>query len=329
MNIKSIGVLGGTGFVGRHLAAHLANQGYQLKILTRHPQRHRELELLPGTRLVAADVHDPVVLQAELAGCDAVINLVGILHERAHQSFAAVHSELPAKVVDACRAVGVGRLLHMSALRADAAQGPSQYLRTKGAGEQQVLQAQNLAVTCFKPSIIFATDDNFLNQFAGLLKNLPVLPLACPDARFAPVFVGDVAAAFTKALQDEATIGQSYELCGPRIYTFKELVEEVARMLGLKRTVLGLPDFLARWQARIFGLLPIKLFTMDNYLSLQVDSVCECNGLDTLEISPHSVEGVMGHYFGNQVQRLRYDALRQTASRSSEPYSMASGDRSE
>ncbi len=175
-------------------------------------------------------------------------------------------------------------------------------------------------MTCFKPSIIFATDDNFLNQFAGLLKNLPVLPLACPDARFAPVFVGDVAAAFTKALQDEATIGQSYELCGPRIYTFKELVEEVARMLGLKRTVLGLPDFLARWQARIFGLLPIKLFTMDNYLSLQVDSVCECNGLVTLEM--YTRWKALRAIISAAGSAAAFDALRQTASRSSEPYSV-------
>ncbi|MDS4058686.1 MAG: complex I NDUFA9 subunit family protein, partial [Candidatus Contendobacter sp.] len=171
------------------------------------------------------------------------------------------------------------------------------------------------AVTCFKPSIIFAPNDNFLNQFANLIKRVPVLPLACPNARFAPVYVGDVAAAFEKALEDDATIGQCYELCGPRVYTFKELVEDTARMLGLKRRVVGLPDALARLQAKILGVLPVKLFTMDNYLSLQVDSVCACNGLEALGIAPCSVEGIMAPYFGNQRQRQRYDALRQTASR--------------
>jgi NADH dehydrogenase len=319
MNIKSICVLGGTGFVGRHLATRLANRGYQLKVLTRHPQRHRDIEVLPDAQLVGADIHDPTVLQAQFAGCDAVINLVGILHEYSGQTFSAVHAELPGKVADACHAAGVKRLLHMSALRADAAQGPSQYLFTKGAGEQRVMQAQGLAVTCFKPSIIFAPNDNFLNQFANLLKRAPVLPLACPNSRFAPVYVGDVAEAFEKALEDDATIGQSYELCGPRIYTFKELVENTARMLGLKRRVIGLPDSLARLQAKILGMLPVKLFTTDNYLSLQVDSVCDCNGLEALGITPRSVEGIMAPYFGNQNQRQRYDVLRQGAGRDKSP----------
>lgn len=315
MNIQSICVLGGTGFVGRHLVTRLANRGYPIKVLTRHPQRHRDVEVLPGVQLIGADIHDPVVLQTQFAGCDAAINLVGILHEYSGQTFTAVHAELPGKIVDACRAAGVKRLLHMSALRADAARGPSQYLFTKGAGEQRVMQAEGLAVTCFKPSIIFGPDDNFLNQFANLLKRAPVLPLACPNARFAPVFVDDVVAAFEKALEDDATIGQSYELCGPRVYTFKELVEDTARMLGLKRLVVGLPDSLARLQAKIFGMLPVKIFTMDNYLSLQIDSVCDCNGLEALGIPPSSVEGVMGPYFRNQIQRRRYDALRRAARR--------------
>lgn len=315
MNIKSICVLGGTGFVGRHLAARLANQDYRLKVLTRHPQRHRNLEVLPNVQLIGADIHDPQALETLFAGCDAVINLVGILHQSGGQTFAAVHAELPGKVVTACRAASVKRLLHMSALRADAAKGPSQYLFTKGAGEQQVMAASELAVTCFKPSIIFAPDDNFLNQFAGLLKLAPVLPLACPGSRFAPVYVGDVAEAFAKALEDDATIGKSYELCGPRVYTFKELVETVARMLDVKRLVIGLPDALARLQAKVLGILPVKLFTTDNYLSLQVDSVCDCNGLEALGITPSSVEGVMGPYYGQRVQRRRYDTLRQAARR--------------
>ncbi|MDQ5911138.1 MAG: Complex subunit family protein [Pseudomonadota bacterium] len=312
MKIKKICVLGGTGFVGRHLATRLANQGYSLKVLTRHPQRHREIEVLPGTELIGADIHDPKALAEQFAGCDAVINLVGVLHEYANQSFHTVHAELPAKVVDACRVTGVKRLLHMSALHADAAKGPSQYLFTKGEGENTVMQATDLAVTCFKPSIIFAPDDNFYNQFAGLLKFSLALPLACPNSRFAPVYVEDVAQAFEIALDNDATIGQRYELCGPRIYTFKEIVEDIARMMGKKRMVIGLPDAMARLQAKIFGLLPVKIFSMDNYLSLQVDSVCACNGLEALGITPHSVEGIMPAHFADRP----YDTLRQTARRS-------------
>ena len=311
MKIQKICVLGGTGFVGRHLAARLANRGYTLRVLTRHPQRHRSIELLPGAELVGADIHDPKVLAEQFAGCDAVINLVGILHEYSNQSFRAVHAELPAKVVEACRASGIRRLLHMSALQADPAKGPSQYLFTKGEGERTVMQAKDLAVTSFKPSIIFAPDDDFFNKFAGLLKFNLVLPLACPNSRFAPVYVEDVARAFEIALENDATIDQSYELCGPRVYTLKEIVEDIARMLGKKRLVVGLPDSLAQLQAKLFGLLPVKIFTLDNYLSLQADSVCACNGLEALGIVPHSVEGIMPAHFAEHP----YDTLRQAARR--------------
>lgn len=316
MKIQKICVLGGTGFVGRHLVARLANRGYQVKVLTRHPQRHRGIEVLPNTKLIEAGVHDSTVLLENFSGCDAVVNLVGVLHEYPGQSFRAVHAELPGKVVEACRAAGVKRLLHMSALHADAAKGPSQYLFTKGEGEQVVMRAEGLAVTCFKPSIIFGPDDNFYNQFANMLKAFPVLPLACPNARFAPIYVGDVAQAFEVALENDATIGQSYELCGPRVYTFREIVEDIARMLGLKRVVVGLPDSMARLQAKLLGWLPVKIFTTDNYLSLQVDSICDRNGLDTLGITPHSVESIMLMYFGGKIQRRRYDALRKGAGRS-------------
>jgi uncharacterized protein YbjT (DUF2867 family) len=312
MKIQKICILGGTGFVGRHLATRLANRGYSLRVLTRHPQRHREIEILPGAELIGADIHDPKILAEQFAGCDAVINLVGVLHEYSNQSFRMVHAELPAKVVEACRATGIKRLLHMSALHADATKGPSQYLFTKGEGEKTVLQAQDLAVTTFKPSIIFAPDDDFFNKFAGLLKFSLALPLACPNSRFAPVYVEDVAQAFEVALENDATLGQSYELCGPRVYTFKEIVEDIARMLGKKRLVVGLPDSLARLQGKIFGMLPVKIFTTDNYLSLQVDSVCSCNGLEALGITPHSVEGIMPAHFASRP----YDTLRQSARRS-------------
>lgn len=315
MKIQRVCVLGGTGFVGRNLVARLSNQGCKVRVLTRHPQRNRAVEVLPGVELVGADVHDPNVLQQQFAGCDAVINLVGVLHEYPGQSFRAVQAELPGKVVEACRATGIKRLLHMSALHADAVKGPSQYLFTKGEGERTVMAAEDLAVTCFKPSIIFGPDDAFFNKFADLLKSNPVLPLACPNSRFAPVYVGDVARAFETALENDATIGKSYELCGPRVYTFKELVEDIARMLGKKRLVVGLPDALARLQAKIFGMLPVKIFTTDNYLSLQVDSVCGCNGFEELGITTHSVEGIMPLHFANKTQRRRYDALRQAAGR--------------
>ncbi len=313
MKTQKICVLGGTGFVGRHLVARLANQGYHVRVLTRHPQRNRAIGVLPNTELVGADAGDLATLSQHFSGCDAVINLVGTLHEYPGQSFRDVHVELPRKTVEACRTAGVKRLLHMSALHADAAKGPSQYLFTKGEGEKQVMAADGIAVTCFKPSIIFGPDDNFYNQFATMLKTFPIVPLACPDAKFAPVYVGDVTQAFMRTLENDATIGKSYELCGPRVYTFREIVEEIARMLGLKRTIIGLPDGLARLQAKVLGLF--KIFTTDNYLSLQVDSVCTQNGLQELGITPHSVESIMSMHFAGQFERRRYDSLREKAGR--------------
>lgn len=315
MKIQKICVLGGTGFVGRHLVSRLANQGYLLKVLTRRPERHRAVALLPDTQLIGADIHDPSALSANFADCDAVINLVGVLHEYPSQSFRAVHVDLPKKVVEACRSNGTKRLLHMSALHANAAKGPSQYLFTKGEGEQIVMAANDLAVTCFKPSIIFGPDDRFYNQFADMLKTFPILPLACPNAKFAPVYVGDIVQAFEIALQDDTTIGKCYELCGPRAYTFREVVENIAQMLNLKRCVVGLPDSLAQLQAKLMGLLPAKILTTDNLLSLQVDSLCGNNGLQALGITPHSVESIMSMHFAEKTQRRKYDAFRRIARR--------------
>lgn len=305
MKIRSLCVLGGTGFVGRQLLNQLPPDRYRIKVLTRRRERHRELRVLPNVELLEADAHDPATLRAAFRGCDAVINLVGILNE-AGQGFAAVHVELPRKIVQACKEAGVRRVLQMSALHADAANGPSQYLRTKGAGEDLVhaAAADGLQVTSFRPSVIFGPRDSFINRFAGLLRLAPYLfPLACPDSRFAPVYVGDVAHAFIIALENGTTIGHRYDLCGPRVYTLREIVELTAREFGLRRKIIGLNDTLSRWQARLFEFVPGKPFTLDNYRSLQVDSVCRGdNGLLQLGITPTSLEAVLPRYPGYPVR---------------------------
>ena len=314
MKVQTICILGGTGFVGGHLVTHLANEGHSLKVLTRHPQRHRELAVLPTVALVGAGIGDPAALEAQFAGCDAVINLVGILNG-SEAAFQALHADLPRRVAEACRKAGVPRLLHMSALNADP-NGPSMYLRTKGQGLQAVMQAEGIHATAFCPSVIFGPDDSFFNRFATLLKLSPVIPLACPDARFAPVYIGDVVSAFALALEDASTYGKSYELCGPRVYTLKELVEYTAQLIGRKRLIVGLPDGLARLQARIFEHLPGQPFTTDNYNSMQRDSVCRSDGLAALGITPHSVEAIMSRHFQHQDARAyRLEAIRRQAGR--------------
>lgn len=312
MKVQSLCILGGTGFVGHQVLNQLASDGRRIKVLTRRRERHRDLLVLPGVDLVEADIHDGAVLREHFQGCDAVIHLVGILNEKGRdgRGFRAVHVELPRKVVQACRETGVRRILHMSALHADAAQGPSHYLRTKGEGEDLVhaAAAEGLRVTSFRPSVIFGPKDSFINRFAGLLRFAPFFfPLACPDARFAPVYVGDVARAFALTLEDPRSFGRRYDLCGPRVYTLKGIVELTARAFGLRRKVVGLNGTLSRLQARLLEFVPGKPFSMDNYLSLQVDSVCrEANGLQQLGITPIALEAILPRYAARRSIRPRY-----------------------
>lgn len=314
MDFKKICILGGTGFVGRHLASELARRGYRMRVLTRRRFRHRDLLIFPTLELIEADIHDPGDLAARLEGCDAVVNLVGILNESGPPGadFRRVHVELPGKVAGACKQNGIARLLHMSALNASP-EAPSAYLKSKAEGENAVHEASDgrLAVTSFRPSIIFGRDDAFFNRFATLLRVSPfVFPLACPQARLAPVAVDNVVDAFVRALTDKSTFGKRYELCGPRQYTLRELVQYTAQLIGVRRRVLGLNAGLSRLQARVLERLPGKPFSVDNYLSLQVDSVCAENGLEALGITPISIEGTVPLYLGRHGRNLLYERLR-------------------
>ncbi len=268
----------------------------------------------PGTELVSTNLFDPDALARQFAGCDAVINLIGILNESGkQQTFRRFHVELADLAVDACHRAGVPRLLHMSALHADEARGSSLYLRSKGEGENRAHThgSASTHVTSFRPSVIFGPGDSFFNRFAALLRISPLpFPLACPDARFAPVYVGDVTQAFARALDNMHTFGKHYDLCGPEIFTLKELVGYTARNLGLNRLILGLGDLPSRLQARVFGYLPGKPFSLDNYLSLQTDSLCETNGLEDLGITPHSIDAEVPLYLGGEGYRGRFNQYR-------------------
>ncbi len=297
MNIKKVCVLGGSGYVGTHLVNKLGMAGCSVKVLTRTREHAKTVMVLPDVEVVEANIFDPVELSRHFAGMDAVINLVGILNENRPGGFQEVHVELPRKIVQACAATGVKRLLHMSALQADP-NGPSAYLRSKGLGQAAVLEPlDGLAVTVFRPSVIFGREDSFLNMFAALLKITPVLPLACPDAKFQPVFVEDVAQAFVASLRNPATFGQSYDLCGPRVYTLLELVELVGSMTGRKARIVGLSPRLSYLQAWMMEWKPgRKLMTRDNYYSMQVDSTCKCEFPRIFDVRPSSVEAVAPLY---------------------------------
>jgi len=313
MKTSSVCILGGTGFVGRHLVNRLAAEGVRCRILTRRPHRHRHVGVARGSTLVEADVHDRAELVRQFAGQDAVINLVGILNEGGGENFRRVHYELPLSVLAACQTAGVPRLLHMSALNADAQRGTSNYLKTKGAAEDYLhANAGGVAVTSFRPSVIFGPDDSFFNRFAALLRIPGPFPLACPKARFAPVYVGDVAEAFARSLDDPGTFDQRYDLCGPRVFTLRELVDYTVEAMGERKPILELNDTLSRLQAKVLGVMPGRPFTMDNYRSMQMDSVCDRDGLGRLGITPTDVDAIIPFVLGQRLPKQRLDSLRRT-----------------
>ncbi len=312
MKIDSVCVLGGTGFVGYSLVARLSEAGVHVRVLTRRRERHRQLLVLPQVEVVEADVHDPETLKRQFAGRDGVINLVGILNERGHDGagFRHVHVDLAKKVLTAAKHCGVRRILQMSAIGADQG-GPSHYLRTKGEAENHLhtFGQPEIAVTSFRPSVIFGPGDGLFNRFADLLRYAPVLPLACPQTRFAPVYVGDVADRMASALTDRHSFGQRQDLFGPEQMTLLEIVRYVQQLKGLRRWIIPLPDWAARMQANVLEFVPGKPFSRDNYASLKHEA--RFSG----EPCPTTVAAVVPHYLGQHHRQQRLQALRRTAGR--------------
>jgi uncharacterized protein YbjT (DUF2867 family) len=316
MRIQSVCIIGGSGFVGRHVVQRLAASGIRVRVPTRKRERAKSLIVLPTVDVINANVHDPETLNRLFAGTDAVINLAGILHQTRKGEFGRVHIELPRRIVNACREEGVPRLIHMSALNA-AHDAPSEYLRSKAGGEQQVrvAHASGIRTSIFRPSVIFGREDRFLNLFAKLARVLPVIALACPRARFQPIHVEDVAHAIVTSLENPRCFDQAYELGGPKVYTLQQLVEYACRLAGVDRPVLPLNEGLSLWLATFLEKLPTKLMTRDNLLSMKVDSVCSGPFPEVFGFAPAAMEAVVPLYFGEGNPRARYRAFRVRARR--------------
>lgn len=305
---RPIVVTGGSGFVGRHVVARLVAGGYRVIVPTRRRAGARHLLLLPTVDVVEADIHDAATLTRLARGAAALVNLVGILNETGGQTFARAHVELARTLVAACKAASVRRLLQMSGLNADRS-GPSRYLRSKGEAEATIA-ASDLDWTIFQPSVIFGPEDQFLNLFARLERALPVMALARADARFQPVFVGDVAECFVRALDLDATIGQRYPLCGPRVYTLRELVRYVGELTGCVRPIVPLGPRLGALQALALELLPGTLMSRDNLASMQKDSVCGCDFPAVFQFAPTALEAVVPGYLSADAAHSPYDGFR-------------------
>jgi uncharacterized protein YbjT (DUF2867 family) len=320
MDIKKVLLLGGSGFVGTYIANRLSERAIEVVVPTRRRERTKALIMLPHVDMVEANISDEKTLVKLMQGCDAVINLVGILHSRDvklpySRDFAEAHVELPKKIVAACKTAGVRRLIHMSALGADP-KGPSEYLSSKGDGEQTVLAARNeLDVTVFRPSVIFGLGDSFLNTFASALKTLPFFPLGFGHAKFQPVWVADVADAFVDALGNAATVGQAYDLCGPKVYTLRELVDYTAELTGSRARIIALPEGLAYLQAGLMWLSPKPILSPDNLRSMEVDNVCQpgCNFYPAWQ--PAALEAIAPTYIAHNTPKGRLDNFRFRAGR--------------
>lgn len=320
MSAPRLLILGGSGFVGRSLCARWVGRdgaaAGPIVVPTRHLARNKGLNTLPGVTLVEADVHDDAQLRALLTECDAVVNLVAVLHG-SEREFQHVHVELPRRLAAACRAAGVDRVVHVSALGVPerAAEAPSHYLRTKAAGEME-LRSAGLALTLLRPSVMFGASDRFLNMFARLQALFPLMPLAGSQARFQPVWVEDVADAIVRSLDEPDTVGLTIECAGPMVYTLAELVRLAGVWSGNPRPVLPLPAALGRLQAAVLGLLPGEpLMSADNLDSMRVPNVAsgKLPGLERLGIVPTALEAVAPGYLGSAANQRHLDHWRSTS----------------
>ena len=301
MLIKKIAVLGGTGFVGSLLCNRLSKEGFHLKILTRNREYNREdIILLPNVELIETDVNNLNNLNECLNGCDAVVNLIGILNEKSNNGdgFRLVHVKLIENLIKACKKNNIRRFMQMSALNADAKNGKSFYLKTKGQAEKLLHKNTiGMKVTSFRPSVIFGKKDSFFNRFSNLLKIIPLFfPLACHKTKFAPVYVLDVIEMMINAVNDSASYDKKFNICGPKIYSLKELVAYTAKTIDKKCIIIPLNNIMSLIQAKAFDFLPGKPFSTDNYLSAQIDSTCKHNDLKIYDIKPTPLEEIVPSY---------------------------------
>ena len=296
MSLSRVLLVGGSGFIGTHVAARLSARGIRVIVPTRRRERARHLLPLPTVDVVQMKLDGPA-LAAAMAGCDAVVNLVGILQgsygEPYGREFAQAHVELPRRLVQACRQAGVRRLVQVSALGVgdDTASLPSMYLRSKADGER-VIRESGLDYTLLRPSVVFGPEDKFLNLFARLQRLLPVVPLARADARFQPVYVGDLADAILNCLTRPATVGKTHEIAGPQVFTLGEMVAQVGRWSGHPRPIWALPFTLGQIQAGVMGALPSPLMSTDNFGSMRIDNVASGPISPDLGVTPTALAAV-------------------------------------
>ena len=312
MSNTLVTVFGGTGFLGRHTVRALAKAGHRIRVAVRYPNQGFFLPpmgVVGQIALVKCNASEPEQVEAAVRGADAVINLTGILYQRGEQTFDAVHVEAAETIAKAAKAAGARTLVHVSAIGADK-HADSSYAASKGEGELRVREAFPSAAI-LRPSLVFGPEDDFFNRFAALARILPALPLiGGGHTKFQPVFVGDVADAIVRCAGEPELGGKTYELGGPTVYTFKELMEIILRETGRKRLLVPLPFALATLKALFLQFMPKPLLTPDQVTLLKSDNVVTgADTLATLGIVPTSVEAEVPAYLWRFRAKGQYEEL--------------------
>jgi uncharacterized protein YbjT (DUF2867 family) len=317
-------VLGGSGFIGTHVVSQLTARGLRVVVPTRHRERARHLIVLPTIDVIETRLSSAGALDDLISGCDAVINLVGVLQSQPGglddpfgAEFRRAHVDLPEAIVRACQRVAVRRFIHVSALGVSddpAVRGPSRYLRSKAAGEAHIRQSADLDWTILRPSVVFGADDAFLNLFASMQRRLPLVPLARPQAKFQPIWVEDLARAIVNLIDNPITFGKTYDLVGPEVFTLRQLVGMAGTWSGHPRPIIGLPSGIDRLVAGIMEMAPAPPMTIDNLDSMSIDNVSNHPLSPELGISPSSLQTIGPAMFGGGNER-RYGQWREQAHR--------------
>src|SRR5271165_6329275 len=300
MRSRRTAVLGGSGFIGRYVVKRLAARGDVVPVACRNAEEAKFLRPMGDVGQVEpvnVAIDEEVVLPAFLAGSGGLVNCVGILRESGSQTFERIHHTGPAVLARIARDAGVERFVHISAIGAEP-RSSSAYARTKAAGEQAVRDAFP-TVTILRPSVVFGPEDQFFNRFAAMAMISPVLPLiGGGKTRFQPVYVGDVADSVVKCLEDPATVGRVYELGGPKVYTFREILELLLSEIHRKRWRIDLPFGLAAFQARLTSMLPNPPLTPDQVELLKSDNIVSSGAMNlaSLGIAPTAAEVVLPTY---------------------------------
>ena len=277
VKISKCVIFGGTGFVGSNFAQKLSPLATEIVVITRDIERNKSLKMIPNLQLVPASISDSKTIRDVLKNAEIVVNTIGILNEFDQIStFENIHFKFLQRLSKEIKVNKIKRFLHISSLNAKIDQ-MSDYLHTKGKAEDFILNEMSsfCNTTIFRPSIVFGEEDSFFNKFAKLLKFIPIFPLACPYARFQPIYVGDLTDFMISCISNIETYNKKIDTVGPKIYTFSELIKLTTKTMGIRRVIIPLNDSLSKAQAYVFQNLPGKLFTIDNYYSLQIDSVSE------------------------------------------------------